>query len=209
MDYLDIIKQIFSILTPAGTIVLAFLGLSSWRKKLWGENKFSLATTLVRELYILIEEIRNYRSPIYLSGEIYNAISEYKKSNPDAQIDDPNSADYAEMYRWKKLAEQYFKFNDNLVKFKVLIDNFEIDRVNSVRMEEIITEMNRNRMQAQYRKGIMKNLESLDETNRTKFLKEQKNIYKVLTSNGDADDFRIKIDEYFNGFKKRIRKYIR
>jgi len=209
LDYFAIVKQLLSILTPAGTLVLAFLGLSSWRKKLWGENRFSLATTLVRELYILKEEINNYRSPIYLAGEIYHAIDEYKKSNPDATIDDSNSSDYAEMYRWTKVLEQYYKFNDNLVKFKVLIDNFEIDKVNSVRMEEIVKEMNEKRMQVQFRKGIMRNLQNLDDLNRSKFLDEQEEIYNVLSHHSGADDFERKIEEYFNGFKKRIRKFIR
>jgi len=166
------IENTITIITPIATIVLAFLGLSTWRKKLWGENKFSLATSTIKELYVLKKEIENYRNGFYSAGEIYNAVQEYKRKFPDEKIDDQRHPEYAENRRWNLVVDQYEKYNNDLVKLKVLLNNYNIDQVNERNMDYYLHELNIKRMQKQYNDN-RKNIQYLDEERRENILNRE------------------------------------
>lgn len=209
MDAIKTTKELFEILVPLTTLVLAFLGLTTWRKKLWGENKFSLATSTIKELYLVKEEIKNFRVGFYSGGEIYSAIREYRKEHPEEKIDDSKDSEYAEMRRWNLVVDQYQKYSTELTKLKVILNDYEIDSIQGKRMEDFLKEINLKRMHRQLNSQSLGQLQHMEEGQRKDFLNQQQEIFRVLVRSGPDDGLEDSIEKYFKGFNQRVRKYIK
>jgi hypothetical protein len=211
MDWTDALRnltQSLSVVTPLLTILLAFFGLSSWRKKLWGENKFTLATATIKELYLLKEEIKNYRSGFYPAGEIYTAIAEYKKDHPDHTIDERHSSTYAELKRWNQVVEQFLKFTTELTKLKVILNRYDVDKISGKTMEEHVRELSVKRQLRQFDENQEYYLQYMDEQQRAEYFNSRSEIGRVLVRSGTDDKFEQDLESYFSGFNKIVRKYI-
>ena len=209
MSTIKIIDYIAGSVTPLLTIIVAFFGLTTWRKKLWGENKFSLALSVIKELYLLKEEIRSYRNPLYLAGEIYQAFKKVNESNPEEKYDQDKAVIYAENIRWNKVVDQYEKYISDLVKFKVLINDFEIDKIDNDTIMTYLKEINSMRMIKEMHKKRENYLQFMDEEHKEKYLEQDEKAMKILNNLGDGDEFDSNVENYFKSFKKRVRKYLR
>jgi hypothetical protein len=206
--YFGIIKDIFAILVSILTLLLAFFGLSTWRRKLWGENEFTLATSCFIELFNLKEEIKVYRNPFYSIGEIYIAIKEYKSKNPNEEIKDETSSVYAENRRWNNVIEKYNHFSEVLVKLKVILNNYSLDEIDNCTIETYIQELSVSRVQLQLSREEKFNLVDYSEDQRKEYSKTLKKMASILYRNKPNDEFEQKIEKYFIAFNQRIRKYI-
>ena len=205
---ITIIKDFLAIIVSALTLILAFFGLSTWRRKLWGENKFTLATACLKELLLVKEEIKVFRNGFYSAGEIYFAIKEYKEKNPNEVIKDENTSIFAENRRWNNLIDRYNSYIAELVKLKVVLNNYNLDIIENNTMETFIRELNINRIQSQLSKDERFNLSNYTQEQREDYSRRQEKIFSVLVRTGKEDVFEKQIEDYFFLFNKRVRKYI-
>ena len=63
-----IIKDITPLVGTVGTLYIAYLALSTWKKQLKGTDKYQLSKKILRQIYQVQDAITNVRNPmIYLS----------------------------------------------------------------------------------------------------------------------------------------------
>ena len=207
---IELTKLIITSATSIITIVLASLGLSTWRKKLWGENKFSLAIDSIKDLVVLIEIIKQYRNPFYTSGETYEAYKEFeKKELIDDKKEIEKANDYAEISRYNKIITQYNKYNESMLKLKVILNNLKIDEINSKGIIDYIKEISGKRYEMKIYKIDRETLHNIPDDERIKYMDKMKEIGKILNRNSNTDEFEKKLDKYYYELNKKLRKYLR
>jgi len=87
------LKDLVVICTPIGGFIFAALGLSTWKKQLWGENRFTLMTAAVKELYLLERQIGDYRHNYYSHEEMYSAFLEFRGTGENVRFDQNEGRD--------------------------------------------------------------------------------------------------------------------
>jgi len=97
-------KDIITIISLTIAAIIAFLGLSAWKKQLVGSGEYELAKRILKATYHLRDALENIRSAFITAGEADSAVKEtgleLDKSSPD-YINKSNVA--AIEVRWKKV----------------------------------------------------------------------------------------------------------
>ncbi len=103
-SYLAVIKDIITAIAALTGIIIAILGLWTWKRQLRIKTEYELARRLLRAVYMVRESIRSVRSPGMGSGEIERSIREASITA------EPSDSDYGikteeAVYRsrWKSL----------------------------------------------------------------------------------------------------------
>lgn len=203
------LKDLVAICTPIGGFIFAALGLSTWKKQLWGENRFTLMTVAIRELYLLERQIGDFRHNYYTPDEMYTAVLESKGTDKEKQFTHSDGVRLAEIRRWNAVVQQYQKFDDAIVKLKVLIDDFGFDVIGDDTAGKIVKEIDVKRMLNQFHEEESKNFQLFNEEQQQDYIKQQKDFASVLYRQGGDDAFERRVHEYFLAFKKKGRKYLR
>lgn len=92
-----------------GAVVVAGVGLRTWRKELKGRADFETARQLARDTYALREALGTFRAPLYSSAEF-----------PDGDID--SAEGYASMFqnRWRPLGAALATFESTSLEAEAL-----------------------------------------------------------------------------------------
>lgn len=205
------IKDIVTIITSITATIIAFLGLRTWRKKLLGKNKYELAIDVIKSLRILIEEIENFRSPIFLANEIFSAYYEIEKKDLSLQQDieeQKKARKYAQNLRWIKVINSFIDYNSKILHLKVILDNYELDKVNNETMVSFINILRKSLYTQEtydlFNPSMMQPEENRKENN--KILEENNLImYKHYADNELSKN----MENYFFEIKKRLKKFLR
>jgi len=207
---IESIKLIITATTSIITIILASLGLSTWRKKLWGENKFSLAIDSIKDMIVLIEIIKQYRNPFYTSGEIFEAYKEFENKELIDDVKEKNKAnDYAEISRYKKIIEQYYKYNESMLKLKVILNKLDLDEINNKGIVYYIKEIRDKRSERQLYKIDSEEMRTMSDNERNEYMEKMKELGKVLNRSSKNDEFEMQLDKYYFELNKKLRKYLK
>jgi hypothetical protein len=147
--------------------------------QLKGENKYKLAFSLVVEFKKLVLKIDDYRFLIYPLEE--------------------------ELEVWNEVIQQYYKYEDNLIKLMAVLNDYQLDKNNDKCMKDYVNKLVFNRYKRAY---ILKEDKTDIEIckDRAKQLIE---INKILHRDKEHDAFGDEINEYFNFMNIRLRKYIK
>jgi hypothetical protein len=206
----QIIKDIASIFFPLCTLIVAMIGLTTWRKKLWGENKFSLALCIIENLYELKEQIRYYRNPIYTPSELYSAYKQMNESDKKEEKTDPlKIAKSAEIIRWNNIVNENIKYNTSMLKFKILINNYKFDKINDTDMSSFIGQMYSARTKKEMNDKKVDKLQFMSSKQQEEYFNKEEDIDKILIMKNDKDIFDINVEQYFTAINKKLRKYLR
>lgn len=114
-------KDVVSVLTPLGALIIAGFGLSTWHKQLTGSNEYNLAKRVVLATYLVQEEIKVVRFPLVTYS-----------------IDDFEGRDkidiYREIYgnRLEKLGEKWAELQALRLEAKVIYGQDEYDKFNGL-----------------------------------------------------------------------------
>jgi hypothetical protein len=217
MDCFNVIIEIISIFISIGTFFLVLYGLKIWKIQLKGENTFKLSLDILRELKLTLIAIDEYRYTFISAGEIYEA---YSKHNDGKILDHFNKEElemakkYAENDRWNAILEKYFIYEDHMLKFTILINDYEYDLVNNKRFRDYILELRNNRINKDYAEAREKELEHVSNEERIKtrkiYREENEKIHAVLFKSSKGDDiFGGNIEQYFQEINKKLRKYLK
>jgi hypothetical protein len=146
VEVFTIIKDFIEIFISLGTLILIFIGLQTWKIQLKGENIFKLSQEVLRELRLVLYKINDYRNPFYAVGEMAEAFEKNEagmKFNP--AVDRKMASKYAEFERWKQILDQYFIYEDKILRLMILLNDFNFDKINSKNMKNYILEMRSKR----------------------------------------------------------------
>jgi len=66
--YITFLKDIFSIISSVGLLIIAFLGLRTWSRQLKGTTKYELSRRVLRETYVFRDKVDRFRS-FHFSGD--------------------------------------------------------------------------------------------------------------------------------------------
>ena len=112
-------KDIISILAPIVALVIAGLGLQTWKRQLYGKSEYDIARKLLKATYKYREAIQSVRHPFMDYSEI-----------PDPPKDDLRSSDEqrkryygttkAYDNRWSKVVEARIEIDTELLEAEVL-----------------------------------------------------------------------------------------
>ena len=133
-------NDILSGVATAVMVILAGLGLNTWRKQLTGTADYELARRLLRSVYRVRDEITRTRSPMMSGGETAAAVSasgeKLTESNEEA-----NKRMYEITYdaRWRRLNEVISDFETDLTEAEVLWGAVMVEHAR--RMRKSITKL--------------------------------------------------------------------
>ncbi len=100
----DALQAIFAVVG----IVVAILGLRTWKQQLAGKAEYELATRLLRTIYTVRDRVRSLRSPFISAGEMYAAgkekVDDEKELNRLLNQND-KLAEFAYQVRWERVQE--------------------------------------------------------------------------------------------------------
>ncbi|MCL2381576.1 MAG: hypothetical protein FWC64_08290 [Treponema sp.] len=206
-----------SAIASLGTLILIGIGLGIWKIQLKGENKFKLSLDALRELKLTLIAIDDYRNPLYLANEIHDA---YSKRNNGKILDDRNdnerklAQNYAENDRWNKIIEKYLIFEDIVLRFSILIDNYEVDLINGKRLKDYLIDIRNNRIKKEYADIEQKKLDNASTEDRIKYWEKHRDEISIIDAvlfryDKDSDIFGKGLEQYLVEFNKRLRKYIK
>ena len=217
MDRFKVIMEIISVILSIGTFFLVLHGLRIWKIQLKGENTFKLSLDILRELKLTLIAIDEYRYTFISADEIYEAYSKYSNGKI---LDHFNGKEmelarkYAENDRWNAITEKYFIYEDFMLKFTILINDYEYDLVNGKRLRDYVLDLRNNRMKKEYADKREKELDHVSNEERIEarklYKEENEKMYAVLfRSSKDDDIWGENLEQYFSEINKRLRKYLK
>ncbi|MEX0719938.1 MAG: hypothetical protein WD059_04660 [Balneolaceae bacterium] len=103
MESIQVIKEIINIVAPILGLVIAAIGVFTWRIQLKGKTEYELSRRLLKAVYELRDAIKVVRNPAIIPEEVVSAFR--KKGLSDEEIikkgDIVFSKDVVYEYRWK------------------------------------------------------------------------------------------------------------
>lgn len=197
-DYYLILKDSLTAIFTFAGLVIAALGLATWKKRIKGSKEFEAAHNLHLSILKLREAIKHVRSPVIWSGESEQAVKFIKERDPKKSNDyaGKNEKIYIYEIRWQKITDAYIEVGSHLLAAEALWGNEIVDLIKPI--DEKVTELRLD----------LGEYHSPPEM-RTKELKEiRKTIYD--TSFGTKrDDFSAEVSKYIDAVADCLRKKIK
>jgi len=205
-------KDIVTMIASIAATAIAFLGLRTWRKKLLGENKFELSINVLKSLRKLIDEIENFRSPLYLANELYSAYYEIEKEDLSKQenISEINKANkYAQNLRWNKVINSYVEYDSKILHLKVILDNYEFDNAGNETMISFMKTLTESVYKEERYNDLLKPGITQSDDERKKYIEIlEKNSY-VMCKYDDNNELSKSMERSFLEIKKQLKKYLK
>lgn len=179
-NFISIKDFVTFILTVSG-LIIAGMGLSTWRKQIKGVKEFETSYNLHYSLLRLRNAIKHVRNPAIWGAENYKAIQYFKNKYPD-RIDDKglekNSDVYVYEMRWEEITEAYTEMESHLLAAEVLWGSEVLDKI--MPLKKKVVELNislKQYLDPRFRTDTHKNLSDIiydqgDEKDQDAFSKE-------------------------------------
>ena len=138
-NYLFLKDLIALILTTSG-IVIAGMGLSTWRKQIRGSKEFKTSYNLHYSLLKLRSAIKHVRNPAIWNAESYRAIQYFKKKYPERINDEDlekKSSVYVYEMRWEEITKAFEEVESHLLAAEVLWGNAILEKIKPIRGKTI------------------------------------------------------------------------
>jgi len=117
------IKDLVTFLLTTTGIVIAGIGLSTWRKNIKGTKEFETAYNLHYSVLRLRDAIKHVRNPAIWNAENYKAIQHFKNKYPDKANNkdlEKNSNVFVYEMRWEEITNAYTEMESYLLAAEVL-----------------------------------------------------------------------------------------
>ncbi|AEF80270.1 hypothetical protein TREAZ_1923 [Leadbettera azotonutricia ZAS-9] len=160
---------------------------------------------------MVLYKINEYRNPLYSISEIIEAFEKNgggKKFNPTT---DRKEADqYAEYERWKEIVNQYFIYEEKIIRLMILLNDYNFDIVNGKNLKNYIIEMRHKRFEKEYADQEKERNENMTKEEREILKNKYLEITKILYKYDDKDDnWGKELENYFFAINAKLRKYIK
>ncbi|MCR4276123.1 MAG: hypothetical protein NUV90_01935 [Candidatus Parcubacteria bacterium] len=121
-SYYIFAKDIITFLFTGTGLVIAGMGLATWKKQIKGVKEFETAHDLRYSILKLRNAIRNVRNPVIWPSESYQAMQDYKIKYPNKLETDAEKDSHAYVYeiRWKAILAATAEMESHLLAAEVL-----------------------------------------------------------------------------------------
>jgi hypothetical protein len=121
-DWYLITKDVLTVLFTLTGLVIAGLGLATWKKQIKGSKEFEASHNLHFAMLKLREAIKHVRNPAIWPSESQRAVKFIKEKNPEKSDDELKKNEHAYVYemRWQKITDAYTEAESHLLAAEAL-----------------------------------------------------------------------------------------
>ena len=122
MDIYLIIKDILTFLITIAGLIIAGMGLATWKKQIHGSKQFEIAYNLHFSILNLRDAIKYVRNPAIFPNESQRAIQYSKSKHPERPPEEIEGKPISYVYetRWEKIIDALAKLESHLLGAEVL-----------------------------------------------------------------------------------------
>ncbi|OHB12505.1 MAG: hypothetical protein A3G46_00930 [Candidatus Zambryskibacteria bacterium RIFCSPLOWO2_12_FULL_39_16] len=121
-DWYLITKDVLTVLFTLAGLIIAGLGLATWKKQIKGSKEFEAAHNLHFAMLKLREAIKHVRNPAIWPSESQRAVKFIKEKNPEKSDEELKKNEHAYVYemRWQKITDAYTEAESYLLEAEAL-----------------------------------------------------------------------------------------
>jgi hypothetical protein len=206
------IKDIITIIISVITLIVLVKGLQTWKIQIKGEDTFKLSLDILRELKLILYSIDTYRNHhLYTADELKESFEKHenKKIEFDSSEDMRIASRYLEMDELNNIIEKYSSYDDKMLKLMIILNDYRFDVIKNKRFRDYIYEMKNCWIKIDLNNDELRRYTNMPTEEKEKTINQNRKWNKVLKNVGEIDEWRNKIEEYFNEINKKLRQYIK
>lgn len=121
-DWYLITKDVLTALFTLAGLMIAGLGLATWKKQIKGSKEFETSHNLHFAMLKLREAIKHVRNPAIWPSESQRAVKFIKERNPEKSDEELRKNEQAYVYemRWQKITDAYTEAESHLLAAEAL-----------------------------------------------------------------------------------------
>ena len=121
-DWYLITKYVLTVLFTLAGLIIAGLGLATWKKQIKGSKEFEASHNLHFAILKLREAIKHVRNPAIWPSESQRAVKFIKEKNPEKSDEELKKNEHAYVYemRWQKITDAYTEAESYLLEAEAL-----------------------------------------------------------------------------------------
>ena len=115
-------KDVLTALFTLAGLIIAGLGLATWKKQIKGSKEFETSHNLHFAMLKLREAIKHVRNPAIWPSESQRAVKFIKDKNPEKSDDELKKNEHSYVYemRWQKITDAYTEAESHLLAAEAL-----------------------------------------------------------------------------------------
>lgn len=147
INYYPIIKDVITGFFTLVGLIIAGMGLATWKKQIKGTKNFEVSYNLHFSVLKLRNAIKHVRNPAIFPSETERAIQYSKNKYPEKSQEEIESKKVSYVYemRWEKISEAYTEIESHLLSAELLWGKEILDLVRQLNKK--VTELNINLQQ--------------------------------------------------------------
>ena len=131
MEVIKLILEIINTLAIIGGVIMAIIGVNTWKKQLKGSTEYELAKRYLKSVYKIRDAVKYVRNPFISSDEMVVAVKVKNVENPDySNNQQTNRAVYS--VRCNKVIEASTDLDVELLEAEVLWGERAVEVVNDL-----------------------------------------------------------------------------
>jgi len=196
-DWYLITKDVLTVLFTLTGLIIAGLGLATWKKQIKGSKEFEAAHNLHFAMLKLREAIKHVRNPAIWPSESQRAVKFIKEKNPEKSDEELKKNEHAYVYemRWQKITDAYTEAESYLLEAEALWGHEIMDLTKPLNKK--VRELNINLNQ------------NFAPEMRTKDLMAIHDVIYDKSSETEQDAFSAEVSKYIDAIADYLRKKIK
>jgi len=196
-DWYLITKDVLTALFTLAGLIIAGLGLATWKKQIKGSKEFEAAHNLHFAMLKLREAIKHVRNPAIWPSESQRAVKFIKEKNPEKSDEELKKNEHAYVYemRWQKITDAYTEAESHLLTAEALWGHEIMDLTKPLNKK--VRELNINLNQ------------NFAPEMRTKDLMAIHDVIYDKSSETEQDAFSAEVSKYIDAIADYLRKKIK
>jgi hypothetical protein len=188
------IKDAAAFLFTVAGLIIAGMGLATWKEQLKGTKEFDAAYELNYSILKLRDAIRHVRYPLISHSESYQAIQYSKEKHPEKSDEDIKKDSHASVYemRWEEIVKAITEMESHLLAAEVLWGTEILSLIKPLNLK--ITELNialRQHFQPELR------------------TKNSEDLFNIIYGSGDGSESNDVFSQKINEAIRRIADYLK
>ncbi len=193
-----IVKDVLTVLFTLAGLIIAGLGLATWKKQIKGSKDFDAAHNLHLAMLKLREAIKHVRNPAIWPSESQRAVKFMKERNPEKSEEDLKKNEHAYVYemRWQKITDAYTEAESHLLTAEALWGHKIMDLTKPLnkKVRELNINLNQNFSEPEMR---------------TKDLMAIHDVIYDKSSETEQDAFSAEVSKYIDAIADYLREKIK
>lgn len=193
-----IVKDVLTVLFTLAGLIIAGLGLATWKKQIKGSKEFDAAHNLHFAMLKLREAIKHVRNPAIWPSESQRAVKFIKERNPEKSEEDLRKNEHSYVYemRWQKITDAYTEAESYLLTAEALWGHEIMDLTKPInkKVRELNINLNQNFSEPEMR---------------TKDLMAIHDVIYDKSSETEQDTFSAEVSKYIDAIADYLREKIK